>query len=99
LVTLVERACGDGCERYTFIGWPKQEVEIHLRMLDSLGVIIAQSGKIRTGIEQTGIEKIWTYAAGFQSELTKFQHAPSQAIIEKLGLESMHIKIDPVSKN
>ena len=27
LVTQVERACGDRCERYTFIGWPEQEVE------------------------------------------------------------------------
>jgi len=57
---------------------------------DSAGVEAPEPGQAAAAVEQTGIEKVGTRAAGLELELAEPQHARGDGEVEELSLVILH---------
>ena len=84
--------CGGryGHQRDALVGRPEQHVELNARIDDGTRVIAAECRGGTAGIEQAGVEKVRTDAAGFECELAEAQYAEFDSEIDEFVLVILH---------
>ena len=90
VVLVSQRNSGGRCQRDSFIGRSKQDIELYSGIDDGLGIKSPQTCQVPTGIEQARIKEIRAYAARLEGELAETQYTCFDRKLQKVFLVLLH---------